>query len=156
MESEEVGGLKELSPAEALASARAGRDALARRVAVPWWWDAFSAASTGLFMWAVMNPPRPWLPLLLAPWPIASVWMRQARQNRSGVALDGLKRRVSSRMRWWFIGALLGVWVPAGVLDVGWGITRFVPMAAGICAAILFASFRWVNRLVVEAIRNAS
>lgn len=147
--------LEDLSPAEALASTNAAREALARRVNVPWAWDAFSAAGTGLFVLLVTDPPYPWLILVVAPWPIASVWMRQARQNRLGVALDGVKRRTIGHRLWWFIGIVLAVLIPPAVLDVGWGITRFTPVAAGVCAVMLYVFFRGVNRRVIAAIRNA-
>ncbi len=155
MESEEQAEREDLSPADALASTSAAREALVRRVAVPWAWDAFSAAGTGLFVLLVTDPPYPWLILLVAPWPIASVWIRQARQNRLGVELDGVKRRTIGRRLWWFIGIVLAVLIPAAVLDVGWGITRFTPVAAGFCAVMLYVFFRGVNRRVIAGIRDA-
>jgi hypothetical protein len=155
MESEERAEREDLSPAEALASTSAARDILVRRVGVPWEWDAFSAAGTGLFMWLVMEPPYPWFILALAPWPIANVLIRQARQNRLGVAFDGLKRRTAGRQQWWILGVVLAVWGTAGVLDLVWGQTRVIPVAAGICAVLLFAFLRRFNRNLVAAIRDA-
>lgn len=155
MESDESSEVDELSPAEALASTEAAREALVRRVDVPWAWDAFTAVGTGLFMWLMVEPPYPWLFLVLAPWPIASVWMRQARQNRVGVALDGVKRRTIGHRLWRFIGIVLAVLIPAAVLDVGWGVTRFTPVAVGVSAVMLYVFFRGVNRSVIAAIRDA-
>jgi len=152
---DEVDEAEELSPAEALASTKVAQEALVRRVAVPWAWDAFSAAGTGIFMWLLMEPPYPWFMLALAPWPIANVLIRQARQNRLGVAFDGLKRRTAGRQQWWFLGVILAVWGTAGVLDLVWGHTRVIPVAAGICAALLFAFLGSFNRSVIAAIMDA-
>jgi hypothetical protein len=156
MESEERAEREDLSPAEALASTKVAREALARRVAVPWPVDALLAVGNGLFLWMVMEPPFPWMLFVIALWPLGSLWVRRAVQRRAGVESEGLKRRVSGRMGCWFLAGTLAVWISAIVLDVGWGITRLVPVAAGVCAVMLYVFFRGINRRAIDAIRDAA
>jgi len=155
MESDGADEVDELSPGEALAGTQAARQALVRRVNVPWAWDAFAAVATGLLMWLFLQPPFTWLVLVPFAWLIAFFWMRQARLNRRGVDFDGLRRRATRRQKWWYIGVILAVWVTAGLLDPVWGHTPAFAAATGISTLVLFAFRRSFNRSVLAAIRDA-
>jgi|GEM_PF-1596163 len=154
-ESEERAEREDLSPAEALEGTQAAREALVRRVNVPWTWDAFAAAGTGLLLWLFLQPPFTWFVLVPFAWLIVLFWMGQARLNRRGVDFDGLRRRSTRRQKWWYIGVILAVWVTTGLLDPVWGHTRVIPVAAGISSVLLLAFRRSFNRSVIAAIRDA-
>ena len=153
---DEVDEAEDLSPAEALAGTQAAREALVRRVNVPWTWDAFAAAATGLLMWLFLQPPFTWLVLVPFAWLFFYFWMRQARLNRRGVAFDGLRRRATRRQKWWYFGVIQAVWATAVALDLVWGRTHVYAVATGISSVVFFAFRRSFNRSVIAAIRNAS
>ncbi len=154
-ESEERAEREDLSPAEALAGTQAAREALVRRVKVPWAWDAFAAAATGLLTWLFLQPPFTWLVLVPFAWLIVISWMSQARLNRRGVAFDGLRRRATRREKWWYFGVIQAVWATAVALDLVWGHGHVFAVATGISAVLFFTFRRSFNRSVIAAIRDA-
>ena len=151
---DEVDEAEELSPGEALASTKAARETLARRVSVPWTWDAFMSAGLGAYL-CLLAEPRPWWTyFLIAPWPFALILMKRARQRRVGVAADGATSRTRDSVRWWTLGVVLAVLVAGWTFDWRWEHARLG--TAVLAAAIVFAGFRWLNHRLVARIRNAS
>ncbi|NYI42575.1 hypothetical protein [Demequina lutea] len=155
MESEESDDLAEredLSPAEALASTKVARETLARRVSVPWTWDAFMATSIGVVLW--LSPDFPTTaPFVVVPCAFAVLWMKRARQWRIGVVSDGRTSRTHDPLHWW---------VPLVALAVGetglWNYDTWAPaapVAAVLATAIVYVGFRWINRRAIARIRNA-
>jgi hypothetical protein len=150
---DEVDEAEELSPAEALASTKVAREALARRVAVPWTWDAFMATSIGVVLW--LSPDFPTIaPFVVVPCAFVMLWIKRARQWHIGVVSDGRTSRTLDPLHWW---------VPLVALAVGvTGIWNYdiwapaAPVAAVLAAAIVYLGFRWINRRAMARIRNAS
>jgi hypothetical protein len=150
---DEVDEAEELSPAEALASTKAARETLARRVGVPWTWDAFMATSVGLVMWLYADFPTT-VPFVVVPCTLAGLWIKRARQRRVGVVSDGRTSRTLDPLHWWvpLVAMAVGVtgiwnhdtWAPA------------LPVAAVLAPAIIYVGFRWINRRAITRIRNAS
>src|SRR5664279_2405328 len=99
MESGEVDEAEELSPADALASTKAAREAVARRVAVPWAWHAFPAVGMGVWTVLIFEPLYWWAYFLLAPWPLALIFMNRERWRRVGVEAGGPTGRTSDPLR---------------------------------------------------------
>jgi hypothetical protein len=152
MESGDLDEVEGLSAADALARAKAAREAIARRVNVRWAWDAFMAVGTGLFLFLIVEFPNT-LTFLVLSWPIAGWWLKGARQRRVGVVSDGSTSRTSDPLRWWvpsvaLVVGLTGIWT-----HDAWA--PALPVAAVGTAAILFVGFRWINRRAITRIRNA-
>jgi len=152
MESEERAEREDLSPADALASTRIAREALARRVAVSWTSDAFRATSVGVALWFLADFPTT-APFVVVPCTFAGLWMKRARQRRIGVVSDGRTSRTLDPLQWWvpLVAMAVGVtgiwnhhtWAPA------------LPVAAVLAAAIVYVGLRWINRRAITRIRNA-
>lgn len=153
MESDEVAEVEDLSPAEALASAKAARETLARRVAVPWTWDAFIATNLGVMLWLLAAFPTT-APLFILPWVMVEMWMERARQRRVGVVSDGSTSRTSDPLRWWVPSAALVVGLTGIAIHDTWAPAP--PVAAVLASAIIYVGFRWINRRAIARIRNAS
>ena len=149
---DEVYEAEELSPAEALASTKVARETLARRVSVPWTWDAFMATSIGVVLW--LSPDFPTTaPFVVVPCTFAVLWMKRARQWRIGVVSDGRTSRTRDPLHWWvpLVAMAVGVtgiwnydtWAPAA------------PVAVVLGAAVIYLGFRWINRRAIDRIRSA-
>jgi membrane protein implicated in regulation of membrane protease activity len=152
-ESDEVDDGEFLSPAEALASTKVARETLARRVSVPWTWDAFIAVTAGVILILVVHFPieAGYIALVSG---LAGLWAKRARQRRIGVVSDGRTSRTLDPLQWW---------VPLVAIAVGgtgiWNYdtwTPALPIAAVLAAAIVYLGFRWINRRAITRIRNAS
>ncbi len=148
---DEVDEAEELSPAEALASTKAARETLARRVAIPWIWHAFLAV--GMCGWPVLIfEPRAY-PFIGA-WPGTLIAIMAARSRRVGVEAAGATSRTSDPLRWWLAGAVVAVLFAGFTLDTRWEHARFV---SGLLATVLlFVGLRWLNWRLVSRIRNAT
>ena len=153
MESDEVDEVENRSPAEALASTKAARETLARRVAIPWTWHAFLAVGMGVYAVLIFEPLCWWAYFLLAPWPFALVFMKRARWRRVGVEAGGPTGRTSDPMRWWLAGVPAAVFFAGSMLDTRWEHARFV--SALLATVLLFLNLRWLNWRLASRIRNA-
>ena len=152
MESDEN---EELSAADALARASSGRESIARRVAVPWAWDASMAASIGLFMGLIAYVSNPWTAIVIAFWVIAFARLTQLRERRTGVVADGSTRRTFDMLHVWGGLAALAVFAAGLVVGARWWEPAPV-IAAVLATAIVFGALRWVNRRAIARIRSAS
>ncbi len=153
MESEERAEREDLSPADALASTRAARETLARRVAIPWAWDAFMAMGLGLVLWLAADFPTT-APFVLFPFPVAAMWMKRARQRRVGVVSDGSTSRTLDPLHWWVPLVAIAAGFTGLALRARW--EHAMLTAAVFAAAVLFVGLRWINRRAIARIRNAS
>lgn len=153
MESDEVAEVEDLTPAEALASAKAAREHLARRVAVPWAWDAFMATGLGVVLWLSADFPA-MASLVVFPWIIAEMWMKRARQRRVGVVSDGSTSRTWDPLRWWVPAVVLVVVLTGLATRDTWA--PALRVAAVFAAAIVYVGFRWINHRAIARIRNAA
>jgi hypothetical protein len=153
MESEERAEREDLSPAEALASTRVARETLARRVSVPWTWDAFMAVISGVILILVgqFQIEAGYIGLAAG---LAGLWAKRARQWRAGVISDGRTSRTLDPLHWWvpLVAVAVGgvgiwnqdTWAPA------------LPVVAVFEAAFFFVGLRWINRRAIARIRNGS
>ena len=119
------------TPAEALATVRRTREAMAERVKQPVWFDVVAAGSMGAMVASQALPPG-WTSVFAAPC-LVLLWLScRAVAKRTGVTVTGLTR---GRARWVVLGLIAvllllvfgsfrlkypgGVWwapLPAGVL----------------------------------------
>ncbi|NYI42576.1 hypothetical protein [Demequina lutea] len=152
MESDVDGESEELTPAESLASAKAARERLARRVKVPWVWDAFQAVGAGAVVGLVMWSPS--LGFLGAAFYFTFRWLSSARQRRVGVVSEGTTRRTFDPLQLWMILAVLATFATGFAVRTRWAATPLV--AAVFIAAVVFLGSRWINRRAIARIRSAS
>ena len=152
MESDEIDEVEELDPAEALARAKAARERVARRVAVPWTWDAYMATSLGVVLWLLVDFPK-MAPLIVFPWIIAKMWMTRTRQRRIGVVADGMTNRTSDPLRWWMGGVGIAVIIGGVALASRWEPAMLV--VAVVVATVFYVGSRWLNHRLISRIRNA-
>jgi hypothetical protein len=145
---------EDLNPAEALATAAAAREALVRRVAVPWTWHAFLALGMGVYLVILAEPHYWWAYVVLAPWPLALVFMKRLRARAVGVEAEGATSRTSDPLRWWLVGAALAVLFAGLVLETRWEHARLV--SAVLATVLLFVGLQWLNHRLIARIRNAS
>jgi membrane protein implicated in regulation of membrane protease activity len=152
MESEDRAKRDDLSPAEALASTRVARETLARRVSVPWTWDAFMATSLGVVLWLLADYPTT-APFVVVPCGFAVMWIKRARQRRVGVVSDGRTSRTLDPLHWWVPVVAMAV----GVIGI-WNYETWppaLPVSAVLAATVIYLGFRWINRRAIARIRNA-
>jgi hypothetical protein len=148
---DEVDEAEELSPAEALANTKAAREALVRRVKVPWAWDASMAVGGGAFVGLVIRWPQ--LGSLGAAFYLTFWWLSSVRQRRVGVVSEGKTRRTFDPLQVWMILAVVATFVTGLAVRTRWAATPIV--AAVVFAAIVFLGSRWINRRAMARIRNA-
>lgn len=153
MESEERRGSEELSAAEALASTKTGREAIVRRVATPWAWDAAMAVGVCLFACLIVAFPNPGV-FLAIPGALAAMWVERARQRRVGVVADGSTKRTFDPVQLWTVGAAVGISWAGLAARTRWDSAPFVAIV--IAAAVMFVGLRWVNRRAISRIRLAA
>ena len=145
---------EELSPTEALASTKAAREALARRADIPWFWHAFLAAGTGVYLVLVAEPLSWWALVALVPWPIALVVMKRSRERRVGVEAGRATGRTADPLRWWIAGLGVAVLFAGMMLDARWQQARL--LSGLVATALLLVGLRWINRRLVSRILDAA
>jgi len=154
MESDDVDEAEELSPAEALASTRAARERIARRVAIPWTWHVFLSLGMGVYVVLIGEPLYWWAYFFIGAWPLVLVSMMSVRSRRVGVEAAGATTRTSDPLQWWLAGAVVAVLFAGFTLDARWEHARFV---SGLLATVLpFVGLRWLNWRLVSRIRSAA
>jgi hypothetical protein len=151
-ESDERAEREDLSPAEALASTKVARETLARRVKVPWAWDASMAVGGGAFVGLVIRWPQ--LGSLGAAFYLTFWWLSSVRQRRVGVVSEGKTRRTFDPLQVWMILAVVATLATGFAVRTRWAATPIV--AAVVFAAVMFLGSLWINRRAVARIRNAS
>lgn len=153
MESDSSSEREDLSPAEALASTQAGREAIVRRITTPWSWDAAVAVGAGAFGCLIVAFPYPAGVFLAIPGALAAMWVERTRQRRVGVVADGSTSRTFDPVRVWAVGVAVAVCWAGLAASTRWEPAAFIGVVAA--AAVMFAGLRWVNRRAVAGIRDA-
>ncbi|WP_291378466.1 hypothetical protein [Demequina sp.] len=152
MENDET---SELSPADALASTRAGREAIARRIRVPWQWDAGEAVSIGIFMALIAYTSPPWTTMVISGWAIVFLGMVEARRRRTGIVAGGNTRRTFDPLHLVVLVVTLGVFTLGMIAGARWW--DGIPVVTAVIAAgVILGGYRWINRRAVARVLAGS
>lgn len=142
----------ELTPADALASTRAGREAIARRISLPWQWDAAEAASLGLFMAAVAYARPPWTTIAIAGWFIAFLCLAEARRRRTGIASAGKTRHRFDPVHVVIFVVAMALFTLGMIAGARWW-AGFPLVTAALAAGVILWGYRWINRRTIARLR---
>jgi len=143
---------EDLRPAEALASTKAAREALVRRVNLPWMWHAVMAV--GIFAVECFIVRNPVLGAVGGPaFIVAAVLVTRARERRIGVMSDITRGRDLDAQGWWMTGAAWAFLVLGLLLRERWELGALVAVAAS--AVTMFAIARRSNSRLIARIRDA-
>lgn len=141
----------ELSPADALATTRSGREAIARRISVPWQWDAGAAASIGIFMALIAYVSPPWTTIVIAGWTVVYLGMVNTRRRRSGIVAGGNTRRTFDPLHLVVLVVTLGVFTLGMLAGARWW--EGIPIVtAALAAGAVLGGYRWINRRAVARV----
>lgn len=138
----------ELSPTDALASTHAGREAIARRMSLPWQWDAGEALSIGIFMALIAYARPPWTTIVISGWVIVFVFMVEARRRRTGIVTEGKKRHTFDPRQLLVFVATMTLFVAGLVAGARWWEGTPIVTAAA-ATGVIFGGYRWINRRAV-------
>ncbi len=145
---------KDLSAADALASAASGREAIVRRLSIPWPWDASTALLLGVYMALVAYLSAPWTGVVIALWVVVQTAVNRERVRRTGVVSPGKGRRGFD----WIALLMYVAAVPLFVLGIAlrshWNIAPAV--AAFVAATLAFLGARRLQRRAIDRALNQS